>query len=100
MSEASVIFHIKKSLTAFHEEGVFPISEGTVSITGPVRGAAGATGAIAASVFVMAGCFIKTEFGCDAKEVENQKRIAYINAHPESTGGLCRYVSLIHRSII
>lgn len=91
----SWIGRIKTSLVASSGEIVFGMSDGTVSILGLVLGIvaggystqavvlAGATGAIAASVSMMAGCFMEIESERDEEEIETTQRIKEITDNPD-----------------
>lgn len=97
MSFFSWIHRIKTSLVASSGEIVFGMSDGTVSILGLVLGIvaggystqavvlAGATGAIAASVSMMAGCFMEIQSERDEAEKEKKEKIGEINQDPEKS---------------
>ncbi len=105
MTEGSIIQKLKDSLTASGGEIVFGMEDGTVSILGLVLGVtagassgdavvlAGATGAIAASVSMMAGCFLELESQTDEARIEVLEREEEIRKDP--TGSIQVFISQI-----
>jgi VIT1/CCC1 family predicted Fe2+/Mn2+ transporter len=99
VAKTSLFTRLKTSFTASVGDIVFGMEDGTVSIFGLVAGVAlsaetgkqvlvaGATGAIAASVSMMAGVFLDLQSERDRARVEAQQRRAQIQADPERAIG-------------
>jgi VIT1/CCC1 family predicted Fe2+/Mn2+ transporter len=95
MAQLSLLDQLKKSLFASIGDIVFGMEDGTVSIFGLVAGVAvgatssrevlmaGATGAIAAAVSMMAGIFLDIQSEQDAAQVEAKQRELQLQANPE-----------------
>lgn len=97
MEHPSLLEQVKKSLIASIGDIVFGMEDGTVSIFGLVAGVAvsattskqvllaGATGAIAAAVSMMAGVFLDIQSERDATRVETRQKEAALQANPDQT---------------
>jgi VIT1/CCC1 family predicted Fe2+/Mn2+ transporter len=95
MAQTSLRRQLKKSFMASIGDIVFGMEDGTVSIFGLVAGVAlsaesnkqvliaGAAGAIAASVSMMAGVFLDLQSEKDRAIVETNQRQAEIHANPD-----------------
>ncbi|MCJ7443718.1 MAG: VIT1/CCC1 transporter family protein [Methanotrichaceae archaeon] len=94
-TKGSIICRMKESLRSSSGEIVFGMSDGAVSIFGLVLGVAagaqsgnavflaGATGAIAASVSMMAGLYLDLESERDETRVETEQRESEIRRNPD-----------------
>jgi VIT1/CCC1 family predicted Fe2+/Mn2+ transporter len=99
MTKISLLQKIKTSFTASIGDIVFGMEDGTVSIFGLVAGVAldaksgkqvllaGAAGAIAASVSMMAGVFLDLQSEQDQAKIEKKQRRIKIQADPDQAIG-------------
>jgi VIT1/CCC1 family predicted Fe2+/Mn2+ transporter len=99
MAKISLLQKIKTSFTASIGDIVFGMEDGTVSIFGLVAGVAldaksgkqvllaGAAGAIAASVSMMAGVFLDLQSEQDQAKIEKKQRRIKIQADPDQVIG-------------
>jgi vacuolar iron transporter family protein len=95
MTKTSRLQQLKDSFTASIGDIVFGMEDGTVSIFGLVAGVAlsgqtsqqvllaGASGAIAAAVSMMAGVFLDLQSQQDQARIYEQQRQAKIQTHPD-----------------
>lgn len=108
MAKKNYLTRLKRSLAASSGEVVFGMEDGTVSILGLVLGVAaggytsggvvlaGATAAIAASVSMMAGCFLEIESQRDEAGSEIKEREEELGKDPEAA--LSQLVNLLHQT--